>query len=268
MKKVSGIARGVVSLGLIAWVAGCGVAPSNASQVKVTNGREVAESEYPSVILLYDKAEGAICTGTFITATVVLSAAHCTMGGEVDADGNVIDHVISIIKITDPIAKKAELIADSVKVVRNPLWDKNAKNVNKWDLSLITFPEGTSAAVSALAAVPAKAGDQLTIVGYGLNQMANTSDGSSAGVKREGTNKVTSVSGGFVQFTGLDKSKQGDGSDSSSASGDSGGPMFINGKLAGVTSGGGFGGFGRTRALYVDIWSAESRAFLSKYLTL
>lgn len=73
-----------------------------------------------------------------------------------------------------------------------------------------------------------------------------------------------SISGGFIQFTGVDSTTTADGTDSSSASGDSGGPLFINGKVAGVTS----GGFGRTRSLYIDLWSAESQAFLSKNLTL
>jgi secreted trypsin-like serine protease len=265
MKKVSGIVRGAVSLGVIGLAAACGVAPADRSEVKVTNGREVGETEYPSVVLLYDKTQGAICTGTFITPTVVLSAAHCTMGGKVDADGNV-DLKLAIIKISDAAEKKAELVAESTAIVRNPLWDKNGGNVNKYDLSLITFPEGTAQAVSAIASTPAKAKDKFTIVGYGLNQMKDVSKGDSAGVKREGVNTVSSVSGGFIQFTGKDSTTSGDGTDSSSASGDSGGPLFINGKVAGVTSGGGWGGFGRTRSLYVDLWSTESRAFLAKHL--
>jgi hypothetical protein len=179
-----------------------------------------------------------------------------------------VDLKLAIIKISDPVNKKAELVAESTAVVRNPLWDKNGRNVNKWDLSLITFPEGTAKAVSELASVPAKSKDKFTIVGFGLNQMKDVSNGDSAGVKREGANTVSSISGGFIQFTGKDSTTTGDGTDVSSASGDSGGPLFINGKVAGVTSGGGWGGFGRTRSLYIDLWSAESRAFLGKYLEL
>lgn len=267
MKKVSGIMKGAVSLGVIGLATACGMAPADRSEVKVTNGREVGDNEYPSVVLLYDKVQGGICTGTFITPTVVLSAAHCTMAGKIDDDGNV-DLKLAIINISDPVAKKAELVAESTSIVRNPLWDKNGRNVNKYDLSLITFPEGTSKAVSELASIPAKSKDKFTIVGYGLNQMKDMSNGDSAGVKREGGNTVSSVSGGFIQFTGKDSTTSGDGTDSSSASGDSGGPLFINGKVAGVTSGGGWGGFGRTRSMYVDLWSSESRAFLGKHLEL
>jgi hypothetical protein len=267
MRRVSGIVKGVVSLGVLGLASACGMAPADRSEVKVTNGREVGENEYPSVVLLYDKVQGGICTGTFITPTVVLSAAHCTMAGKVDADGNV-DLTMSLIKVTDPVNKKAEFLAESVSIVRNPLWDKNGRNVNKYDLSLITFPAGTAKAVSELASVPAKAKDKFTIVGFGLNQMKDMSNGDSAGVKREGVNAVSSVSGGFIQFTGKDSTGNADGTDASSASGDSGGPLFINGKVAGVTSGGGWGGFGRTRSMYIDIWSKESRAFLSQHLEL
>lgn len=265
MKKVSGIVRGAVTLAVIGLASACGVAPADRSEVKVTNGREVGDTEYPSVVLLYDQTQGAICTGTFITPTVVLSAAHCTMGGKVDADGNV-DLKLAIIKISDAANKEAELVAQSTAVVRNPLWDKNGGNVNKFDLSLITFPEGTAQAMSSIASTPAKTKDKFTIVGYGLNQMKDVSNGDSAGMKREGVNTVSRLSGGFIQFTGKDSTTTGDGTDVSSASGDSGGPLFINGKVAGVTSGGGWGGFGRTRSLYIDLWSIESRAFLVKYL--
>ncbi|HYX38787.1 MAG TPA: trypsin-like serine protease [Oligoflexus sp.] len=267
MKKVSGIVKGAVTLGALGLATACGVSPADRSEVKVTNGREVGETEYPSVVLLYDSVQGGICTGTFITPTVVLSAAHCTMAGKVDADGNV-ELKLAMIRIKDPVAKQAELIAESTSIIRNPLWDKNGRNVNKYDLSLITFPAGTSQAVSAIASVGAKAKDKFTIVGYGLNQMKDMSNGDSAGVKREGVNAVSSVSGGFIQFTGKDSTTTADGTDVSSASGDSGGPLFINGKVAGVTSGGGWGGFGRTRSMYIDLWSSESQAFLGKHLNL
>lgn len=267
MQKSNVFLKSFLAFGLLGFVTACGVSPEHDSQSKVTNGREVSDSDYPSVVLLYDKTAGAICTGTFVTPTQVLTAAHCTMGGAVSADGSVALS-LSIIKISDVVNKKAELVAESVSVARNPLWDKNGKNVNKWDLGVVSFAPGVAKAVSGLSSVRAAAGDKLTIVGYGLNQMANTTDGSSAGVKREGSNKVASLSDGFIQFTGKDKTSNGDGTDSSAGSGDSGGPLFIKGKVAGVTSGGGFGGFGRTQSLYIDIWSPESQAFLSKHLAL
>ncbi|WP_176736832.1 trypsin-like serine protease [Oligoflexus tunisiensis] len=267
MHKVSGIVKGTLVLGVLGLTTACGVAPADRSEVKVTNGREVAESEYPSVVMLYDSVQGGICTGTFITPTVVLTAAHCSMAGEVDADG-IVDLELAIVRIVDHENKQAELVATSTRIVRNPLWDANGRNVNKYDLSLVTFPEGTAQGISELAPTAAKARDTFTIVGYGLNQTKDMSNGESAGMKREGVNTVTAVRDGFIQFTGKDATTTGDGTDSSSASGDSGGPLFIDGKVAGVTSGGGWGGFGRARSMYIDLWSSESRAFLGKHLEL
>ncbi len=256
-------AKSLLGLGLLAQLSGCG-APQDFSELSVTNGREVKEGEFPSVVLLYDQAAGAICTGTFVTPTKVLTAAHCSMSGTVDAEGKV-DLKLAIIKIADSADKKAELVATSVAVYRNPLWDKNGKNVNKFDLGVVEFAPGVSKATSEFAKTAAAVGDRLTIVGYGLNQNTNMNDPASAGIKRVGENKVASLSDGFIQFNGANKTNKGDGTNSSAASGDSGGPLFINGKVAGVTSGGGWGGFGSTRSLYIDLASPESKAFLAKY---
>lgn len=251
-----------LSLGLFA----CGGEPALdvGSTVKVTNGQEIPLSEYPSVVLLYDSEAGSICTGTFVTETMVITAAHCTMGGKVDANGNV-DLTLYIIEIQDAAEKKAEIIGTSTKVVRNTEWDSNGGNVNRYDLGLVFFEPGVAKGVSEIASVPAQSGDDFVIVGYGLNT-SSQSDSSSAGIKRVGENSISSISGGFIQFTGKNDTTTGDGTDVSAGSGDSGGPLFINGDVAGVTSGGGWGGFGRTRSLYIDLHSSTSKAFLYDYI--
>ncbi len=259
------IARSLVALGIAASLWGCGQVTEK-SDVKVTNGREVKEGEYPSVVLLFDKAAGAICTGTFINPTTVLTAAHCSMSGSINAEGEV-NIQLSIINIKDAVKKEAEIVAESTRVVRNPLWDKNGGNVNGYDLSLVTFAPGVAKGVSALASQGARVGDRLEIVGFGLNQATDLKNTNSAGIKRVGTNKVTNVALGFIQFTGADKTSKADGTNSSASSGDSGGPLFINGKVAGVTSGGGWGGFGKTQSLYIDLSSDSSQEFLNTYLS-
>lgn len=264
MKKT--LMRGLVSVGFVALLGACGGAEQDSAS-KITNGKVLGDSDYPSVVLLYDAKLGAICTGTFINETTVISAAHCTEGGKVDATGKVTGS-LSIINVKDLAAGQAELVATSTAIVRNIQWDKAGKNVNKYDLSLITFPAGSAKAVSSLAASSPKAGAQLTIVGYGLNQSKNLADGSSAGVKRIGANTVTSVSAGFIQFSGQSTTTTANGSNSSASAGDSGGPLFVDGKLAGITSGGGSAGLfsSKTTSMYIDINSADSKAFLGKYL--
>ncbi|MES2744342.1 MAG: trypsin-like serine protease [Bdellovibrionota bacterium] len=248
----------------------CGNQDTSTSEQKITNGKVIANSDYPSVVMLYDAKMGAICTGTFVTETTVIAAAHCTMSGEIDSQGNV-DGSLLIVNVIDLAAGEVQAIAESTSMVRNPLWEKNGKEVNKWDLSLITFPKGTAKAVSDFATAKPKANDALTIVGYGLNQSKNLFDGSSAGIKRVGANTVTAVSDGFIQFKGQSATTTADGTKSSASGGDSGGPLFIGGKLAGVTSGGGADWFGlgsSSTSLYVDLSSAESRTFLSAHSDL
>ncbi len=247
---------------------GCGAPHADNSAVKITNGKTLTDADYPSVVLLYDASAGALCSGTFINSTTVISAAHCTESGKVASDGTVSGASLSIIKVQNLAAGQASLVATATKLVRNPLWDKNGKNVNKYDLSLITFPEGTAEAVSQIATVEPSAGDKLTIVGYGLNQSTNLQDGSSAAVKRIGTNTIKDVSEGFIEFTGANKTTSADGTNASASAGDSGGPLFVNGKVAGVTSGGGAGGIfsSSSESLYIDLNSPESQAFLKAHL--
>lgn len=241
---------------------GCGV-EGDSSEIKVANGTVIPETSYPSVVLLYDEA-GSICTGTFVTEEIVLTAAHCTMNGTVDSEGKV-DRTLALIEFEDQENRKAKLVAKSTKIVRNIQWDKAGRNVNRYDLGLVYFPKGTAKEVSTIAGSAARSGDEFTIVGYGLNQTNDLKDGSSAGVKRVGYNKVSNMSGGFIQFFGATKTSTGDGTNASSSSGDSGGPLFIDGEVAGVTSGGG-NSFGKARSLYIDLHSSTSREFLDKYL--
>lgn len=266
MRRAQVLKTGVLSLGLLGSLVACGTGPDqSSSDVKVTNGREVQEGEFDSVVLLVDQKAGSICTGTLIRPTVVLTAAHCSMTGSIDSEGNVRGE-LSVVKVRDFAKKEVELIATSSRIVRNPLWDANGKNVNKFDLGLVFFDKPLPFEVSELASRPAQVGDNVEIVGYGLNQSGNIFDSSSAGVKRFGTNRVQNLNDGFIQFSGANKTTTANGTNSSASSGDSGGPLFIKGQVAGVTSGGGWGGFGKTVSLYINLWSPESQAFLKKNL--
>ena len=258
--------RGLVSVAFVSMMGACGVAEQDSAS-KIVNGKSIDNADYPSVVLLYDAKVGAICTGTFINETTVVSAAHCTEGGKVDALGNVTG-ALSIITVKNLAAGEAQLVATSTRIVRNIKWDKAGKNVNKYDLSLITFPVGTAKAVSSFAAATPKVGARFTIVGYGLNQSKNIMDGASAGVKRLGENVVSSVSLGFIQFTGASTTTTADGTNVSAGAGDSGGPLFVDGKLAGITSGGGSAGWfsNKTKSLYIDVNSTDSQAFIKKFL--
>jgi hypothetical protein len=261
----------LTSLSLLFLVGACGGQQEGLrSDLSISNGKEIDESEFPSVVLLFDEAKGAVCTGTFIDPQTVLTAAHCTMGGQnVDPEtGEVRNHKIYIARNLDIRTKQVDKIAASVQIFRNPKWDSEFKKrqVNSLDLGVIRFPPRTSRHYTEISSTPVEVGDPLIVVGYGLDYVPRSTvgvDSSSIGVKRAGTNKVAEVTSGFIAFSGARTTTTADGSKVNSSMGDSGGPMFVNDKLVGITSGGGVDLFGRAASLHVDLQTEQSKEFLS-----
>ena len=256
-----------VSLAL-GMMVGCGRASDLKSTTKVSNGKDITETEYPSVIMLFDQTKGALCTGTFISDTTVITAAHCTMGSsDIDAKTGKVNHTLYLARLIDIKQKKLEKLATSEAVYRNPQWDAEFKKqqVNKYDLGVVVFPKGTGKGISELASETPAQGDELTIVGYGLNYVPKDEkdvDVSSVGKKRVGFNSVAALQDGFIYFSGALKTTTADGSNANASMGDSGGPLFVGDKLAGVTSGGGRTLFGTGASVYIDLNSDISKGFL------
>ena len=239
-----------------------------AAGLKVTNGREVPEGIYRQVVQLSD-GSGGWCTGTFIRDDTVLTAAHCTTFGKwVDGDdsGQVAGQ-IEIVQVIDRTRYTTKTLAVSTAIYRHPQWAGAyaRQNVNPYDLALIIFPAGTSLSNAVIASTPAAVGDPFTLIGFGLNYVPAPGDEvdlSSAGIKRVGTNKVSTVRDGFIGFMGTSMTSSGDGTCAIAASGDSGAPLFIGGKVAGVISSGGRMEDCCSASSAVDLQSAASKAFL------
>ena len=255
---------------------GCGGAGDKGSSLTVTNGTTIDNSKYPEVVIIYDAVKKALCTGTFIADDTVLTAAHCTMGSStVDpTTGAVSDLSLTILRLVKETPKTMAKVASSTAVFRNPLWDGAEKQraVNPYDLGIVKFPSGTSSAVAQMASSSPSVGSPLTIVGYGLNFIPSptdtTYDHSSSGIKRVGTNRIGQVEGGFIGFKGQGNTTTDDGTDVASSHGDSGGPMFVDGQLVGVTSGGGLDADGQGVSLYIDLNSDISRNFLQGMMSV
>ncbi len=248
----------------------CGKGNSqNSSSLKVTNGINASEQEFPAVVLLVMQSpEGqGICTGTFVNDHQVLTAGHCVEG----LDPN--KPKLSFVKYIN--GKATGVAALSFK--RNPNYSMDDNNgVNKSDLSIVTFAANSAPAVATRSFASPEAESPLTIVGYGNNRNFLTPEGqfngSGAGEKRLGHNTLADKSEGFLSFVGVPESEDGldPGELVASGSGDSGGPMFVDGKLVGVTSGGGLANLEDGTLVvvsrYVDLNSEESRAFLDAEL--
>lgn len=272
-KPVKNVLSKLVSSTVLATsIVACGSHTGSNSSTKVTNGREISETDFPSVVMLVlDLAEGqAVCTGTFVNDYQVLTAGHCVEGLD-----NAKPRVYVVRKSVQDGKEVMVAAAQALSFKRNPRYSIEL-GVSPYDLSVINFPPKTAPAVSALAKSAPATGNALTIVGYGNNVNSINADGNLDGsgstIKRVGTNKVADVSDGFISFIGLAEAANGvdQGQLVSSGEGDSGGPLFVNGKLAGVTSGGGLvsdrqGGY-LASSRYVDVNSSESRAFLATVL--
>ncbi|RYG17682.1 S1 family peptidase [bacterium] len=261
--------KNVVLLALLGSVVACNQAPERTGESKseIVNGTMGWFHEQPAVVALYDSENDGLCTGTFISDSEVLTAAHCTGGLGADDETGEVSGQMSLIQIDDgPNGRQVKVLANSVRIIRDPRWDDLSSEVNNFDLAIVKFPARTWGTKAKISARQAQVGDDVEMFGYGLDQDSGSDDGS-AGYFRKGYNTVESVEGGFIAFTGYSYTSElgGHGSNASAGQGDSGGPLFVNNEIVGVVSGGASPGYFEDYATnyYVDLLSTESQAFLS-----
>ncbi|RZA25922.1 MAG: trypsin-like serine protease [Proteobacteria bacterium] len=246
----------------------CGTSNPSSSDVKVTNGVAISENVFPSaVLLMLETPEGqGLCTGTFVNDSQVVTAGHCVEG--LSAKNPSVFYSTKINGELTPLAQ-------AVSFKRNPRYSIEL-GVNPNDVAVINFPAGTAPATTPIASQTPRVGTEFTIVGYGNNANYNNAsgllEGSGAGVKRQGRNTLEAIDNNMLSFVGLTgketKSTYAKGELVASGEGDSGGPMFVAGKLVGVTSGGGLvkaddGVTDIAISFYVDLNNAVNKAFLA-----
>ncbi len=237
------LTRRLLSLSSFAFISlfslsGCG-ARSDTSKLKITNGMDVKETIYPSVVKIKALGGGALsgCTGTFVTPNQVLTAAHCLEGLTPD------NAAIFAAKYGADGQEVTSFEADSFQI--HPLYDPNAKP-NPYDLAVVNFPRHSASKISLIASQRAPLNVWVQLVGYGDNE--NFYDekgeltGSGDGQKRIGTNKLLAYDSDMIRIDGVPgkSDKVNPGLQSCSGRGDSGGPLFYNSStLIGVDYGGG-----------------------------
>ncbi|MGE0171371.1 MAG: trypsin-like serine protease [Oligoflexales bacterium] len=238
----------------------------NGSDVKVTNGQAITEDEYPYVRYLLSRE----CTLTVLSSSVTLTAAHCV------ADKTSFDQAM-IPKFMEGntdvgrfslFASEFGRSPNDVYAVRGYIHPAGSVSIGPADLAVGVYRKDSFKHFGAISPKPAKDGDPITLVGYGVNDAAYETGG---GIKRKGTNTLSHRdSQGMLHFQGRIQNIQGTngtGEKSASGVGDSGGPLFAGttNQLVGVTSGGSVWE-DQKESYYVDVHSKSSKLFFL-YLT-
>jgi len=190
---------------------------------------------HPSVVKLIMRVGGgyALCSGSVIHESTVLTAAHC-----IDSVSSASDVMVIIDNASYPAAE----------MVIHPEYDASTPHVrfaegdyyrfSGADIAVLKFDEILPVPTVSLGVLPSQRGEQLTIVGYGNNENLEN------GIRRNGTVEyIAAVPTYLKNRTNID---QDHGSiiidpgptDQTVCRGDSGGALLYNGELVGVTSGG------------------------------
>lgn len=186
---------------------GGGSDDSACGTLKVAGGQECSSLDNPTVLLLLNNGEGA-CSGTIITRTSVITAAHCIVG-----------------------VQSIDVLHNAIESVQHAYFHNQYRGgVGPYDLAIVKVStEFTDAAnfsplpLNVYEDIPF--GQVASIFGYGLDPIGAPS----IDFPKAGFVEVLGVEGNGMIRTGI--------VDSFGLPGDSGGPLVLNNSLLGVLSG-------------------------------
>ena len=185
-------------------------------RAQILDGIEISEQQFPQVGLVSNRNMSFICTGTLVSDVHVLFAAHCTP---------------TILNDTDGIFQVRGIQFSSKKITIHP--DYNEARIgydDANDLAIMELEASPNLPAAALLNQAPQTGDEMVIVGFGLGGSGEEVAGT-AGIKRMGVTYAETISDNRIIW-------QYDIGEANTALGDSGGPAFIDGAVAAVTSGG------------------------------
>lgn len=233
----------------------CGTAPQ-VDEVDQSIIGGVPTSGDPAVVAILGVKPGAdagsLCTGTVISPTVILTAAHCVHPQLVGQGATYTVYTGS--DLTDPNDRCPCLEVASTH--HHPLFNAN-NPVAGYDIGIVVLAQPIDVTPVPYRVNPLTSdmtGKPVRIIGYGLNKGVKREG---AGVKRVATVNLRSYNAKFVRTGQWGKGI---------CNGDSGGPVLlkINGKetVIGVNSFGNMFCFGQSSSGRVDIYSN----FIQQYL--
>lgn len=236
------------------------------SQTKIINGIVTTPDtdEFPAVVnvINYNDPESGYCTGTFISDSVLLTAAHCMQNA------------------TPANVKVGEISSVSLYVNQN--FKVNSDDKSTYDLALVLFPRNTSQDHIKISDYVMQGNEKITMVGFGHSDYSwdNTqqtyipSNCSNPKIKRVGFNSFWNIpeakERGVFWTTGNTRNRyigNGNGEVAATAPGDSGGPLIYEEKLVGVCSSGAFIkmiGIPFKKSTHVNLLSTQSQDFFKK----
>jgi secreted trypsin-like serine protease len=205
--------RRSIFLWIAAFAALAWVAPARA-----INGGQPASKEIAAETVMIVSTRGASCTGTVLARDLVLTAAHCVAPKS--------DYAIVLPGTGTPH------IVPLTKIVLHPRYDPQQFETRRPtpDIAIVKIAEPLpahyrAAKLSSKAGFP-KHGELFTLAGFGF---AKDNDPRSAGTLRSVTlPNVGSTGDSMIRVSA------GNGSTSGACIGDSGGPAYLNGEVAGV----------------------------------
>ena len=181
------------------------------------NGGATASAELAAQTVMIVSTRGAICTGTVIARDLVLTAAHCVAPKS--------DYAVAV-------KGGAPRVIQVARIVLHPKFDPRQfeTRVPSPDMAIIRLAEPLPANYRAarLMSDPAlpKRGTLFTLAGFGF---AKDGDERSLGTLRSVALPSVGTTGGIMV-----RVSNGNGGTQGACTGDSGGPAYLNGELAGI----------------------------------
>ena len=223
----------------------------------VINGKET--TDYPSVGLLAELDEtnviGGTCTGTWVGPNTMITAAHCITAG---SETELVFLKGSVVSTGDTIQDAQKIVATGVKPTKvimnadelkhgNLANDLIEMNIAYKDMAILIFGSDVAPATTKILNRHPTNKEAAVIVGFGATASAvRTAEPGEKSIKRVGKNHVVvrdELKEAFPDLLimfgrGKTVDTSGKAIDSLSGAGDSGGPIFVDGALAGVVSNG------------------------------